>query len=135
MTVNYIAIIVASIVVMIIGFLWYSPLLFGNVWMKLSNISKKDIDKNKKKGMGKYMLAAFVALLLTAGVMEFMLELIGYTDFFSGVVFGFLVWLGFVATVMLNNVLWEGKSVPLYLLNILYELVVFVVMGGILGVW
>jgi len=132
---NYLAVFVAAVVVFIIGYLWYSPFLFGNLWMKLSNISIKDVNKSKKKGMGKYLVSAFIALLVMAGVMELLLELTGYTDFFSGIVLGFLLWLGFQATVMLNSVLWEGKRVSLYLLNILHQLAALVVMGGILGAW
>ena len=47
---NYLAVFVAAVVVFIIGYLWYSPFLFGNLWMKLSNISIKDVNKSKKKG-------------------------------------------------------------------------------------
>ena len=49
MAVNYLAVLVAAIVSMVIGGLWYSPLLFGNVWMKLSGITQKDVEKAKKK--------------------------------------------------------------------------------------
>ena len=49
-TVNYVAVVGAAVVSFIIGMLWYSPLLFGNAWMKAGGFSKKDINKAKKKG-------------------------------------------------------------------------------------
>ena len=51
MSVNYLAVVVAAVVSIIIGSLWYSPLLFGNVWMRLQRFTKKDMDKAKQKGM------------------------------------------------------------------------------------
>ena len=34
-TINYIAVLVSAVIGMAIGALWYSPLLFGKIWMKL----------------------------------------------------------------------------------------------------
>jgi hypothetical protein len=55
MEINYLAVLVAALVSMVIGGLWYSPLLFGNIWMKLSGITQKDVEKAKKQGMMKSM--------------------------------------------------------------------------------
>ncbi|NBC66602.1 MAG: DUF1761 family protein, partial [Bacteroidetes bacterium] len=32
---NWLSIIAATVVYFILGALWYSPVLFGNIWMKL----------------------------------------------------------------------------------------------------
>lgn len=130
--INYLAVLIAAIVFMIIGSLWYSPLLFGKLWMKLSGLSKKDIDKAKKKGMGKIYLAAFIGSIITALVLEYLIDILGYNDFITGAFSGLIIWI-FIAVVMLNGVLWEGKSVALYLINILYQFVALILTGGILG--
>ncbi|TME70083.1 MAG: DUF1761 family protein, partial [Chloroflexi bacterium] len=31
--VNYLAVVVAAVVALVIGFIWYSPRVFGNRWM------------------------------------------------------------------------------------------------------
>ena len=134
MAINYIAIVVSAIVSMIIGSLWYSPLLFGNLWMKLQGFSKKDMGKAKQKGMGKLYLAAFIGSLLTAGVLGYLIDMVG-KSVSSGILIALLAWLGFIVTTLLGSVLWEGKPVSLYVLNILFHLVNLVVMGLILGMW
>ena len=135
MVMNYLAVLVASVVSYIIGWLWYSPMLFGNLWMKTMGIKKQDIDKSKKKGMGKMMLISFITTLITAFVLSYFLNLLNVNDVVGGVVIGFLAWLGFLATTDLGIVLWEGKSFSLYLIKTLQELVSLIIMGAILGVW
>jgi hypothetical protein len=41
--VNYLAVLLAAAATMIIGFLWYSPILFGNVWMKQIGLKAEDM--------------------------------------------------------------------------------------------
>ena len=49
--VSWVAVIVVAIISFVIGMLWYSPLLFGKQWMKLSDIGDKKMKEMKKKGM------------------------------------------------------------------------------------
>jgi len=135
MPINYLAILVASIVSFIIGMLWYSPLLFGKAWIKLMNFSKEDMNKAKKKGMGKTMLLGFIATLVTAYVLSYFINVLRYSSAGDGAVLGFMIWLGFLATTLLGSVLWEGKPYALYFLNITYHLVNLVILGAILGAW
>ncbi|HEY4267070.1 MAG TPA: DUF1761 domain-containing protein, partial [Galbitalea sp.] len=37
-SINYIAVILATLSSMIIGSVWYTPKVFGNYWMKLSGV-------------------------------------------------------------------------------------------------
>jgi len=41
MEMNVYAILVAAIVPMVLGFIWYNPILFGNVWMRESGITEE----------------------------------------------------------------------------------------------
>ena len=134
MGVNFIAVVVAAITSMVIGSLWYSPLLFGKLWMRLQGISKKDIVKAKQKSMEKLYFWAFIGALVTAGVFAYLLDMFGKSAE-MGITLSLLIWLGFVATTMLGTVLWEGKSVSLYALNVFYHFVNLVVMGVIIGMW
>ena len=135
MVVNYLAILVVSIVSFIIGMLWYSPLLFGNVWVKLMGFNEEDIKKAKEKGMAKNMIVVFISVLVMTYVLAYLIDLLAYSDAGSGAILGFIIWLGFLATSMLGSVLWEGKPAALYLINTSHYLVVLVVSGAILGVW
>jgi len=134
--INYLAVLVAAIAAIVIGSLWYSPILFGNIWMKLSGITKEKMEKDKKKGgMTKLYVVQIVASLVMACVLANLIALLGLTGVVGGIQIAFLVWVGFVLPLLIGNVLWEGKSWALYLLNITYNLVNLIVMGIILAVW
>jgi len=121
---NYVGIIVASVVSFIVGFLWYSPFLFGNVWMKLNGVTKKDTEKAKKKGMTKMMLLAFIGTLVTASVLNILIIMSGVSEISTAISLSFIIWLGFiVATTLLGSVLWDNKPWGLFLLNGAYWLV------------
>ena len=121
---NYVGIIVASVVSFIVGFLWYSPFLFGNVWMKLNGVTKKDTEKAKKKGMTKMMLLAFIGTLVTASVLNILIIMSGVSEISTAISLSFILWLGFiVATTLLGSVLWDNKPWGLFLLNGAYWLV------------
>ena len=59
----------------------------------------------------------------------------GSGSFATGAITGFWIWLGFLATTMINVVLWENKPFTLYLLQAAHYLVGLALMGGILAVW
>lgn len=132
LAINYIAVLVSAIIGFVIGMAWYK--VFGRQWMSLMGLTPEKL-QGMKKGMAKPMLGGFVATLIMAFVLA---HVIGYSQASTipeGLMGGFWVWLGFVATVMINSVLWEGKPVKLYALNVAHYLVVLLVMGAILAVW
>jgi len=135
MSVNYLAVLVATLAVFIIGWLWYSPMLFGNLWLRLSKVSQKDITKAKNKGMTHLIISGFIATLVTALVFEYLLDMFGITDMYTGILLSLLLWIGFLVTSMLNSVLWEGKPFSVYVINIFHQLVCMIVMGAILTAW
>ena len=53
--INFWAVLVSAIATMVIGFLWYSPMLFANPWMRLMGIDPNDKAKlaELQKGAGK----------------------------------------------------------------------------------
>ena len=131
--VNFVAVFFAAVVGMAIGALYYSPLVLGNLWMKLTGLTKKDMEKAKEKGMGKSYLTAFIATLVMSYVLAQVISYMGAWTLYNGIWSGFLMWLGFVATIMINTVLWEGKPVKLYVINIGNYFVQLIVMGAVLA--
>lgn len=133
LVINYWAILVAAIVSMVIGAIWYS-VLFGKKWMELMDIGPKRMEELKQKARWSYVWN-FLALLVMAFVLAHIVDYTGATTWTAGMQAGFWLWLGFIATVSLGAVLWEGKSWSLYFINAGYHLVELLVMGGILAVW
>lgn len=130
---NVLAIFVAAIVSYALGALWYSPVLFGNPWMRLMKLSKKDLRKAQNKAMRGYLIT-FITTLVTAIVLSLMITAVG-ASISTGLKVAFLAWLGFIATSTLGSTLWEDKPVELWLLNNAYYLLSFILMGAILGTW
>ncbi len=133
--INYWAVLAAAVASFIIGGLWYSPVLFGNAWMKSGGITKKTMETAHKKGLGKNYFIAFLGGLLTAYILAHFAKYLTAQTFSEGMIAGFWIWLGFVVPILLGSVLWEGKSFRFYMINALYYLVSLEVMGGILAVW
>ena len=132
--VNYLAVLVAAIASMVVGFLWYGP-LFGKQYMALMNFDKKKINEAKKKGMGKTYALTFLTSLIMSYVLALFIGYVDATNIIDGIILAFWLWIGFFATTQLGMVLWEGKPVKLYVLNTLHHLVSLAVMASILAVW
>lgn len=130
--VNYLAVLACTLAAMILGSLWYSPVLFGNGWMKAVGLKKEDINKSDStKAMFISVILAFIgALILAAFIL-----MTGTTRIFMGVHIGFLVAIGFISPVLLMNTLYEKRSMKAWLINTFYQLLVFMINGAILTAW
>jgi hypothetical protein len=132
--INYLAVLVSSVIAMIIGSLWYR-VLFGKAWIKLMNINEKQIKESKNKGMAKSYFIMFISLLVMNYVLAHFIQYTQSNKFSLGMETGFWIWLGFLATTMLGIVLWENKPFKLYLINASNYLVMLLISGGILASW
>ncbi len=132
--VNYLAVLVAALASMVIGFLWYSPVLFGKPWTKLMGWSEKQM-KEKSSQMGPAYLIMLVSSLVMAYVLAHLVSYLGVKVWQDALMLAFWTWLGFIATTGLSSVLWEGKPVKLYLINVGYSLADLIAMAMILTYW
>ncbi len=131
-SVNLLAVAVAAVFNMAIGFVWYSMSVFGKPWMKMLGLTKDDLEKAKGEMGPKYGIMV-VASLVMACVLAGIIQLAGSNTVFGGAKVGFAVWLGFVATIGLNSYIFEKKPLNLYFINVGYYLVALVVQGAILA--
>lgn len=154
---NFIAILVAALVPMVLGFIWYGPMLFQKAWMKESGVTE---EKMKSGNMGvifgislimAIILAFFTQFLVVheMGVMgmtegqidgettqAFINEWAGkYRGFGHGALHGTFAGLMFVLPVMATNGLFERKSWKLIFINTGYWTVALAIMGSIISGW
>ena len=131
------AVALAAVATMIVGFLWYSPLLFAKPWMLAMGYDPEDKAKlaEMQKGAGVMYSIALVASLVSAFVLAKILVGMTIASSLYGMKVGFAVWLAFVATVQLTDKLFGQRPTKLFLINTGYQLVCYVVMGAILGKW
>jgi hypothetical protein len=134
--VNWLAILLAGVSTMVVGFLWYSPKLFGKKWMAYMGYTPESMKEGQRQ-MAKLYLLSFVASLVTAYILSHVIVLSQYYYEYDWVMTGltsaFFMWLGFVAPVQLTDVLFGGKKWGLFVINTGYQLVSLLVMGVILG--
>jgi len=131
---NFLAVLVAAIAATVVGFLWYGP-LFGKQWSELMGFTPEKMAEMKKKGMTGTYVTTFIAALIMAYVLSNSIAARPLLTTLGSLWLTFWIWLGFVATVLIGMVLWEGKPVKLYLIISLYYLVSLFVMGLILVSW
>lgn len=131
---NYVAILVAAVLGMVIGALWYGP-VFGKQWMALSKYTAEDMAKAKAQGMAGAYVLSFIGLFVMSFITAHVVFYANAATAFTGALFGFWMWLGYVATTLLNTVLWDKKPWGLYVLNAGHYLVVLLVMGALLALW
>jgi hypothetical protein len=131
------AVALAAVASTIVGFLWYSPLLFARPWMLAMGYDPEDKAKlaELQKGAGVMYSIALVASLVSAFVLAKILVGMTIASPLYGMKIGFAVWLAFVATVQLTDKLFGQRPTKLFLINTGYQLVCYVVMGAILGKW
>lgn len=133
--INLVAVLVAAAANFVIGFLWYSPLLFEKVWMKEMKVTKEDIEKAKKKGMAKEIVAGLVIAFILAYVLAHFIALGAMAAAGSAFLLALWIWLGFFAVPTFDSVLWEGKSAKLWALGAGYRLAGLLTMTAIISLW
>lgn len=128
--INYLAVFVAALSSFVIGFLWYSPLTFGNVWMREAGLSE---EKVKQANMIKiFGLSFLLALVICFNLAAFLGPDAGLA---WGMMAGGLAGLGWVSASLGVLYLFEGRSLKLFLINAGYQVVTYVIAGGIIGIW
>jgi hypothetical protein len=128
--INYWAVLVSALATFMIGTLWYSPVLFASAWMKELGLNKENMGKpNMLKTFGvSFLLMLIIAFNLAAFIGP-------ESDLQFGMTAGALAGIGWVATAIGINYLFERKSFRFWLINAGYMAVSFTVMGTILGAW
>ena len=126
--IDWLVVVIAAVLNMIIGYFWYSKWLFGKTWAKLSKSHEKSTKENKTA-----ILYGFIASLVIAFFLSFFEGYLGVTTVSDGMFVGFCIWLGFVATTQISSVIWCNKSFQLFLLHSGCKLLSYLVMSGLIG--
>lgn len=127
--VNWLAAIVAALSAFVIGALWYGPLL-GKPWMRASGMTE---EKAKSANMGMIFGLAFVLELLAAIALAMFIGTDAGLGF--GVFAGFMTGLFFVSTALGVVYLFEQRPIALWAIDGGYQVVMYTVMGAIIGAW
>ncbi|PIQ76684.1 hypothetical protein COU78_05325 [Candidatus Peregrinibacteria bacterium CG10_big_fil_rev_8_21_14_0_10_49_24] len=134
LSLNYASIVFCAVASMVIGSIWYSPVLFGNAWIRmngLTGMSKQDMMKDARKA---YAVSLASALVL-AYVLSVFANLLGITTVDEGIEMGVWLWAGLTASTMATNYAYTKRPVALLCIDAGYWGAVVLTMAGILAVW
>ena len=156
---NIYAVLVSSFVTLLIGFVWYSPKVFGTMWMHETGITKENA---KQSSMLKICtLTTFYSLLLAFMMPSLVIHQMGalgmvggdpalakpsyaafladYGDVFRtvkhGALHGFIAGLFLILPTIAINSLFEQKSWKYILITSGYWLISLTIMGAIICGW
>jgi hypothetical protein len=161
MEMNFYAILVAALTTLVVGSIWYSPVLFGNAWMKETGLTEEEL---KKGSMLKIFGLTFVFSVLLAMILQVLcvhqfgpLGMIGGPDFIDsakpsyaafmadygtvfrtfkhGALHGFMSGLFLAFPLIAINGLFERKSWKYIFIHAGYWTVSMTIMGAIVCGW
>jgi hypothetical protein len=129
--ISALALLAATFIRMAVGMVWYSPVLFGPAWMRLTNRNPGQMKKEMGTAMPLDLLASFVMAFALVHVVRYA----SADNFPKGAIVGFVCWLGFIAASHLAGVLYEKRPLKLYVINMSGQLISLILMAGVLAVW
>ena len=162
---NFIPLLVAALVPMVVGFIWYNPKTLGNTWMKAAGLSEEQLKGGNMALIFSlsYLLSflAAVAVHFTvvhqAHVYSVLMNEPGFNDpnseitaylndfmarfgdnfrtFKHGAFHGMLTGFMLVMPVLAINALFERKGFKYIAINSLYWIITLSIMGGIICAW
>jgi hypothetical protein len=136
MDLNYIAVVLTAIIGFLLGWLWYSPVLFAKPWMAEMKITKETIEAAKPRMALLFAKGFLYTLLGTFGLAVVMkAKEQGFETWLKGAEMGLFIGVFLVAVRLLNGALWEQRSFKLQAITAGHEVVLFAVQGAILAVW
>lgn len=131
MEINFLAIAAGAVAFWLLGTLWYSPLLFSKVWQKEVGLSD---DQIRTGNMAMIFGGSLVFMFLMCFMLYFVLmghqaeELTFTHGGFHGLLLGILV----AASSMGINYLYQRKSIKLFLIDGLYQVLGLALAGAVM---
>ena len=110
MQIQYTLILVAALAQFILGAVWYSPLMFGNWWMKImevTHLSQEALKKTQQQMLPFYGLQFVLTVMFTFVLMMFLSSLPEYWNNYG--IAGF-IWLGFIVPTQVAGVIWGSTK-------------------------
>lgn len=131
--VNWLAILLATASSMVVGSIWYARSVFGNTWIKLVNLSDKQMQKGAVRAILLTVVVSFLTAFVLAHVSYLSNAFFKHSFFQDAMTTAFWLWLGLVAARFITHDAFEKRPFKLTLINIAHELVTLLVMGAIIG--
>lgn len=124
---NWWAVVVAWIMHVVVSFVWFRPVFFGEAWTRLSGKELEPAVPWIPAGLA----AHFVCVLALAAIVR----LAGATTVLEGVVVGVFVSVCFIGAVLAGELVWEKIPFRLFLIRLGDQVLTAGMAGAILAAW
>jgi len=135
LTLNYIHVLVVAIGGFMIGWLWYSPVLFAKPWIREMKITDEMMQQAREDGMMKFFVLGFVFTFISTFGLAAILNAHRPTWWGGGALVGGFIGACIAGSRILNTSVWERRSFTLMAINFFHEVVLFAAQGAVLAVW
>ena len=132
--VNLMAVLVAAIAVFVLGWLWYSPLLFYKPMLRARGKDPAVEMAAGKIPAGKLVIE-FVRGFFLAYIIAHFATALGITTWMMAVHFGLLLWIGFPVIILIGSVMWENIPVKVAAIHAGDWLVKMLVISLVVSLW
>lgn len=155
MTPNILFIIIAALIPMIVGFIWYSPKIFGNAWMEAAGMSKEKVEGGNMPVI--FLVSFLLSILLAFGLFFLTMHQThvfsifienedafktfmdshgdSYRTFKHGVFHGTIDGVLIALPILATNALFERKGFKYIAINSGYWILTIALMCGVLCAW
>ena len=129
---TFIAVVAAALAAWIFGAIWYSVL--GKAWMAASGIAPDEIERRRKERKMPLapMAVSFLCEIVMAVLLSLLLATLGVGDLISGAIVGLVLGIGFIATSVLVNNMFQGRKLMLSVIDSAHWIIVLTIEGAVL---
>ena len=128
---NWLAILAALVLRMVVGAAWYSPVAFGPAFMRLAGLDQQAMRARMPLAIASDLVGGFILTFILVHAVVYA----GATTWAMGLAVGLLNWFGFVAVTQFALVMYEKRPLPLFLINNAYQALTIGPAGAILAAW
>ena len=133
-SINWLAVVVCTVISMVIGFAWYNPKTFFPGWWAAMGKGEFNPDAQMDGSMGMTWGLTILSAFVRALFIGLFVKALGATTLVAGAMTGFWLFLGLVATTTLTNKLF-ADHVRSWWYEAGDHLLNFVIIGAIMAVW
>lgn len=127
--VNYVTVVVATVAVMVFGFVFFLPQVFGSRWMALIG------RPNAPMRPGPEFVISILAAFANAWTLAVLARSLGASTLADGLVLGALVGVGFFAAAFAANTVIAKRPWSLFAIDAAHGLAGQMIMAAIVAAW
>jgi hypothetical protein len=131
--INWLAVLAAAVLRLVVGSIWFSPIAFVKPWQQLTGVTPESMQKGLGRAIGIDVVLSLIMSFVLYHALMYATNMAPNVS--SGLAVGFLNWIGFVLATHLPLWAYENRSFKLISIGTGSNLVSMLLMGVLFGLW